>query len=108
MADLVWTREEFSLATVEGEDTMLTAIALYIEYDERGEWRVTGAGAVQEWGGPPPAFRRYTDRIVWFQGECPLEKIIIDRAHTKYAEEIDAIIDRMARDEMAGDYEEQH
>jgi len=108
MADLVWTREEFSIVTIEGEDALLTAIALDIEYGERGEWKITGAGSVQEWGGPPPGFRRYTDKIVWFQSECALEKIIIARALEKYRDDIDEYVERFAREDAYGDYEEVH
>lgn len=108
MSNLVWTMEEFSLATIEGEDTLQTAVALDIEYSERGEWKITSAGAVQEWGGPPPAYKRYTDRIVWFQAECPLEKLIIARALEKYSDAIDEYVRRLAREEAYGDYEEVH
>jgi hypothetical protein len=86
MASFIFSREEFSLATIRGEDVGLCAVAVEVEYDWRGIWRVTATGFLTTWN----RVRKEWD-IEWLP-DSDLDRTIMERAETRYRDEIDEAV----------------
>jgi len=89
----VFTREEFSLATIRGADVGTCPVAVEVEYDHRGDWRVVATGFLTNWN----PVRKDFD-IEWLS-DCDLDRAIMARAETHYRDAIDAEIDAVLQDD---------
>jgi hypothetical protein len=91
MPSLIFSREEFSLATIRGEDTGLCAVAVEVEYDWRGVWRVIATGFISGWDTRFGGWAHATPIVEWLP-DSDLDRTIMARAETHYRDAIDEAV----------------
>ncbi len=98
MPSHIFSREEFSLATIRGNDVGLCSVAVDVEYDWRGNWRVTATGFIADWDTRFGGWAHATPIIEWLP-EGDLDRAIMERAETHYRDAIDEKIQQELQEE---------